>query len=779
MNAHRSIGVRAGRTIATVCDAFVLLLCAALSACGSSDPLSPETAAPDVPDAPASPDTTPNLLSSPLIAATPRVIALDAAPDNAARPLSASLDDWPGRPAHLAGTAHYDRGEWIYEDYPWTAYGAASPATAAVYQLLDGLGDIVDPVQRVPGGLAFFLAQAGAGPLVDEADLSELRLAVRGDRLHVMARTTSMRTPVRTALLLLFDTGRSGAAVTVPFGSGLSTRAADTAALVTAGGTRVVDLLSGDQTDLPALADPAGYINLLTTSLPIASVGMPGAGQVRLVAATGLVQAGRYEFESGGSAGPLAKVVPRFDVPVQSTYDRRQALALAAHDVDRFFVTVSLDRMRAGDSERLLPGIGYSVRTYLAPEARSSEGGSDGILRQYGLYVPQGYADDPVPATLLLRGSSMTAHGLAAITPGLFQNLGDDNGAIIISPCGRSPFDLFQGPVYLDTLQALDDAEALLAIDRDRVTVAGYSMGGYATYMFAATRPERFAGAFVIEGPVGGNRPATALLIMPDVVPSLANLLHTPIEIFQGDIDANVPIIHALAAVRRLRSLGFRYRFNLLLANTHFSPGLQNDYSIGARYLKGLRRVSEPARVLYSRSMPYEHAVDTASNTDLPAAGTSVGLSFDDAWFVHDLQAVDPVNGTATVDVRTLSRADGAVTPVVTTGIDTGPLTGQAVSPFEEQSWQIEPTADAPRNAFDANLAGVAHLRLDLAGMALSASEPLTADVHTDSPVVMVLTLSGSDCVALPGDLPGTIMPGAVTLTLAPGDHAIRLDPCG
>jgi hypothetical protein len=31
----------------------------------------------------------------------------------------------------------------------------------------------------------------------------------------------------------------------------------------------------------------------------------------------------------------------------------------------------------------------------------------------------------------------------------------------------------------------------------------------------------------------------------------------------------------------------------------------------------------------------------------------------------------------------------------------------------------------------------------------------------------------------LPENLPGTIAPDAVTLTLAPGDHAIRFDPCG
>ncbi|MFA5939636.1 MAG: prolyl oligopeptidase family serine peptidase [Sinimarinibacterium sp.] len=730
---------------------IALALICGVSACGGSTPMSPAPQN-EVPGA-AEP---PTLFSGPLEAATPQVIPLAAAPNSTG---------WRGALSHLAGTAHYDQGEWIYEDYPWTAYGAAQPGVPLVYGVVDSLGNVYDPLQRVPGGLAFVIPQAGAGPFVEEADLSELRLAVRDSDLLMRARTTTMRDPVRTALLLLFDTGRAGASLAVPFGSGLTTRGADTAALITASGTRIVDLTNGRSTDVPAAADATDYVNSLETRLPLALVAMPGATRVRFIAATGLVATGTYALDAGGTAGPLAKVAPRFDEPVQSAHDRMQALALAAHDIDRFATDVSLERLRAGDSERLLPGIGYSVRTFVAPAEIGSEGGTNGTLREYGLYVPRGFTGAPAPATLVLRGSSMTAHGLAAITPGLFQNLGDDNGAIVISPGGRSGFDLFQGAVYRDVLQAVGDAQALLPIDPERLTVAGYSMGGYATYVFAATQPARFAGAFVIAGPVGGNQPATSTLSFPDVVPSLSNLLYTPVEIFQGDVDADVPISNALAAVLRLRAAGLRYRFNLLVGNTHFSPGIQNDYSIGARYLKDTRRVRAPSRVRYSRSMPFEHAIDTASNTDQPAAGTSVGLRFADAWFVHDLEASDPVNGTATADVRTFARPEGAVTPVLTTGVDTGPVGGQTVSPYEAQSWLSGPVSDAPRNALDAQLTGVAHVRLDLGEMALDAAQPLTASVHTDTITTVVFTLADRACV--------------VEVALTPGDHVVDVPPCG
>jgi pimeloyl-ACP methyl ester carboxylesterase len=735
---------------------LVAALALAVAACGSSTPLSNATSGTGSPPPidPQPPVDPPSLNTSPLDRATPQVVTLPASPNNAA--------GWRGALSHLAGTAHYDQGEWIYEDYPVTAFGAAQPGVPIVYGVLDSLGNLYDPLQRVPGGLAFVIPQAGAGPFVEEADLSELRFAIRGDELHVRARTTTMREPVRTALLLLLDTGRSGTTFAVPFGSGLTTSSADTAVLVTASGARIVDLASGDAVDAPASADATDYRNSLEAQLPLALVA--DASRVRFAAATGLVAPGSYELEGGGIAGPLAKVVPRFDEPVQSTHDRMQALALAAGDIDAFVTEVSITRMRAGDSEKLLPGIGYNVRTFVAPAGLGTEGGTDGTLREYGLYVPRGYTGAPAPATLILRGSSMTAHGLAAITPGLFQNLGDDNGAILVSPGGRSGFDLFQGPVYRDVLQALDDAQALMPIDPERLTIAGYSMGGYATYVFSATQPDRFAGAFVVAGPVGGNQPATSTLRFPDVVPWLDNLRYIPVEIFQGDSDSSVPITNPLAAIVQLRESGLRYRFNLLIGNSHFNPGIQNDYSIGARYLKGLQRERAPSRVRFSRSMPFERAVDTAAQTDQPAAGTSVGLAFRDAWFVHDLEAADPQDGVATIDVRTFARPQGEVTLLQNVGIDTGPLTGQAASPYQEQSWQIaQPTHEA-RNALDLRLTGAASVRLDLDAMDLDAVQPMLATIRNDAPVTV--TFTSQDCAP-------------IAVALVPGGHVVRLESCG
>lgn len=718
--------------------------------------------------------------------ALPRVIGLPPAPQHRPIPLNGSLTAWNGRLAHIAGSAHYDRGEWIYEDYPYTAYGAALPSTVQLFKTLGLLGGVTPGAQRLPGGTAEVQSAAGAGPLVDQADLSQLRVAIRGGGIYVLARTTAMTAPVRTALLLLFDTGRAGVSRTVPFGSGLQTTRADTAALVTAGGTRIVDLVTGHVTQAPAAANPKGYTNVLETRLPLRLVVAPGGSQLRMVAATGVADPRSFQLSSGGAAGPLAKVVPRFGVPVQAVYDRAQAIALEQHDIDQFFTTISLARLRRGDSQRLMPGIGYTVRTLTAPAAISHEGETDGVLRDYGLYIPRGFSWRQTPATLVLRGSGMTAHSLAAITPGLFQQLGDDNGAIVISPGGRSDFDLFEGAAYLDAQQALADAERLLPIDPNRLSVAGYSMGGGATYLFAETQPDRFARAFVIEGPVGGEQPETKTPIVnaePDLVPLLSNLSYTPVEIYQGEHDADVPVTNGLAAAQRLQSLGLRYRLNIFPGD-HFTPGIWNDYTLGAAYLKGAVREAHPAEVRFSRVMPFEHAIDTGLDSDQPLAGHSVGLRFDHAWFVSHLDAADPQHGTATIDVRTLARPEGGITPVRTQGTDPGTLGGAPASVFDQQDWQLGPANAAPRNALSARLTGASSVTLDLRGMGLTAARPLAASIDTDTRVLVTLALSRRMC------LTSTIDNGRasrarkrrqVVLVLSPGAHHVELEPgaCG
>jgi pimeloyl-ACP methyl ester carboxylesterase len=682
-----------------------------------------------------------NVVGDPLTAARPLVSNLERHPEHAPIHLSKGLADWHGRVAHIAGVSHYDHGEWIYEDYPWTAYGAASPVTLADIEATTKISSLAPLLQRLSQVYFTFASpQAGAGPFVQAADVSQLRVAVRGTSLHVLAQTTTMRAPVTTALLLLFHTGREdGRARVVPFGSGLTTRTADVAVMVTSHGAWIDDLVTGRVRRAPAAADPSGYANTLQTRLPLRLVA--AHDNLRFVAAAGVSAPGSHTFLSSGAGGPIAKVIPRYGAPVQGTADQRQAVALAHHDIDSFRTTVSLRRLRHGFSQRVTSGTGYTVRTYRSPARLSRESGIEGRLQQYGLYLPhllRTHRGGRAPATLVLRGSGYTANSMAAITPGLFRQLGDDNGAVLISPGARSGLSLFEGAAYRDVNQVLRNAGRLVKIDPDRLTVAGYSMGGYGAILFAETQPDRFAGAFDIEGPINTADQLPIALPVPDLTRALANLRYVPTEIYQGDVDVNVALPNGVDLAHRLRALGYRYRLNVFPGHTHYSAGIANDYTYGVRLLKSARRTVRPGVVQLTRNMQLEHDIDLGAGSDLPGRGHSVGLRFNHAWFVRDLQPADRHVGKATAVIRTFARHTEVVHPVTSAGIAAGHH-GELPSAYEAQTWTVTRSGAALRNAFSAHLRGVSRISLMLRQMRLTTRRPLTAVIHSNRHAMLTL----------------------------------------
>ncbi|HVT22121.1 MAG TPA: alpha/beta hydrolase-fold protein [Mycobacteriales bacterium] len=703
-----------------------------------------------------------NVFDHPLTPAQPAVVTLHSQPQRAPIRLRDGLSDWPGRDAHIAGQAHYDRGEWIYEDYPWTAYGAANAVTLADIKAMTGLSSLVPLLQRLSQIYFTFVSpSAGAGPYVDAADVSELRLATRGHSLDVLARTTTMHRPVSTALLLLFHTGHADAtARTVPFGSGLTTRFADVAVLVTGHGAFVTDLRSGRTIRAPAAADPDGYRNSLQTRLPLSTVA--DHGRVRFVAAAGVVQPDGHTLVASGDGGPLAKVIPRFGEPVQGIADQRQAVALAMHDIDPFATTVSVPRMRRGRSERLVSGIGYTVRTYWAPKELSHENGIEGRLQQYGLYLPRGYRGGPVPTTVVLHGSDYTANSMAAITSELYRQLGDDNGAVLISPGARSGISLFEGAGYLDVEQAVRNAGRLVRIDPNRLSVAGYSMGGYGAILFAETQPDRFAAAFDIEGPIATRDQLPVALPVPDLTRAVDNLRYVPTEIYQGDADVNVALPNGLDLANRLRDLGYRYQLNVFPAHTHYSAGIHNDYTYGVRLLKSATRTAHPAVVRLTRDMSFERDVDRGAGSDLPDIGHSVGLRFDRAWFVHGLQPTHRRTGRATAVVRTYGRPAPTVHPVQSAGIDPGHH-GEVPSAYEAQTWRLTQSGTPLRNALSAHLTGVSRITLVLRQMKLTLDRPLRVTVHSDQRTRLTLAAGSGKRVTV------TVRPGRSVRTIRAG----------
>jgi len=181
-----------------------------------------------------------------------------------------------------------------------------------------------------------------------------------------------------------------------------------------------------------------------------------------------------------------------------------------------------------------------------------------GETMQYRLYVPPGYHPEKIyPLVLWLHNA---------------LGRGDDNLAQIsgtnvlgthiwTTPENQAKFSAFVlAPQVSETkawarphaqappisirlaLEILDRVEKEYSIDRDRVYVAGQSMGGEGVWATLAAAPGRFAAGVALCG-----------FGFDDMIPRVAK---TPVWIFQGDADEIVPVERARLWVAALRNAG-------------------------------------------------------------------------------------------------------------------------------------------------------------------------------------------------------------------------------
>jgi predicted peptidase len=160
------------------------------------------------------------------------------------------------------------------------------------------------------------------------------------------------------------------------------------------------------------------------------------------------------------------------------------------------------------------------------------------VSARYLLYLPEGYdpAGRPWPLVLFLHGSGERGADLAAVTrQGLPKVAGGKSFPfILVAP------QVPEGEVWsTDTLTALlDELQATLRVDPDRVYLTGLSMGAFGAWDLAIAHPDRFAALLVISG--GGN---------PVEVCRLKNV---PVWIFHGLKDDVIPVSWAEELGRRL-----------------------------------------------------------------------------------------------------------------------------------------------------------------------------------------------------------------------------------
>lgn len=670
-----------------------------------------------------------------------------------ARSGTGPIGPWAGTPTGYGGTSRYDAGEWIYTDFVYDDYGADTTPGGQpnVVSLSPTQGDF-----RYLDGDAF---------RDNAADIVEVRARVAGDDLEVRALLSTIVDPTVVALQL------------------------------STGGTDTV--LTSDN----AVVDPAA--NTVTFMVP------GGAAAPSFTFGLG---AGLHDGSGGLRAGVpgLATMIPDeittggpsdnrlFDLAFNSREleprgaewnETAQSDALAAGDIGAFVQTVDIAALQAATTTPITTAPGYYVRVF---ESRQDlgEGMAEAFpqyrsrWQPYAVWIPDGY-DPGQAAPLLLNLHSLdSAHnqyrgGASPSYTTFYEQVGDELDAVVVTPLARGPDGWYEDEGLVDTLEVWADALERFTVDRERVLVAGYSMGGYGTYRLTTMMPDAFASAAIWVGP-----PTNGVWAYPappdpsgrDDLPDntywqLESTRHIPTWITQGTNDELVPVAGVQHQAARYGELGHPYRFSLHPGQDHLSFVFVDEWSRETAWLAAHpRRVTSPNRVtLDIRPATWSTDADPAVLSHLRALTAEVGARLDGGYWVRDVVVAPGEDVTAVVDLTSdaIALRQTGNEAIETAGTD-GPspyvLTGN------DPVFSTGPTSDR----VSGSVSGVTALTIDVAAAGLSDNPRI--DIESEQPVAVTL-VRGSVVVRSPGS--ALAAPAAPAAPPAAGGTLAATGPSG
>lgn len=188
--------------------------------------------------------------------------------------------------------------------------------------------------------------------------------------------------------------------------------------------------------------------------------------------------------------------------------------------------------------------------------------------------------DDPKP--LILEVSPGALGNLAGAVSQTEEIAGiaarHGHACVVLRPTGRGSGSVYQNYGEVDVLEAIAHVASHYAIDRDRITITGSSMGGAAVWYLISHYPDLFAGAAPFcgycdyrlwekpggltfhlhewEAPSWRSRSAAFLV---------ENLEHTPVWMVHGEWDravgGGVPVEHSRQMARLMDEKRYSYRY--------------------------------------------------------------------------------------------------------------------------------------------------------------------------------------------------------------------------
>lgn len=444
--------------------------------------------------------------------------------------------------------------------------------------------------------------------------------------------------------------------------------------------------------------------------------------------------------------------------------EHAQARALARRDISEFHADVDFGVLRAGETAYSVPEEGYISRLYASRRPFEDEDvdftpgeGIDGDtntltgrVQPYTVYVPSSYDGTPAPLLLDLHSHSTTYNEYAVLMPDQLRQLGEDRDSLMLFVEGRGQEGWWRDEAELDVFEAWADAAARYNIDFDRVSLTGYSMGGYGTYRLASLWPDLFAKGFAVVGP-----PDEAVLTGPlghemgtpqNALRVTENLRHVPLLLWVGTNDELVPLPGPVRYARKLSEAGYRHELDTFSGYDHMTFAYRDDWDHATQFLEGeflgdATVERRPARVTY-RAVP---EMDSES----------LGLIHDGAYWVSAIEVVDGAE-SGLVDVESVAAGVGPpqTEAVRGGGIEPGPHVKRGLR------WTGHRSTDS-RNALVATLEDIAAATVWLEEAGLDPTEPVTIEVASTTEADLTLATDGSETTV-------TVGPGEETVTVRP-----------
>ncbi|WP_254839469.1 prolyl oligopeptidase family serine peptidase [Natronomonas marina] len=434
--------------------------------------------------------------------------------------------------------------------------------------------------------------------------------------------------------------------------------------------------------------------------------------------------------------------------------EHAQAMALADRDISRFGADVDFGKLRDRVTERNTPESGivsllYPSRYYLGEGIDTDHDILEGRIQPYSAYIPEDL-EEPAPMVMLLHSLSCSYTQYAVYTPNLIKDISEPNNAVVLMPQARGPGRWYKREAELDIFEAWRDLETRVDIDRSRVTLGGYSMGGFGTCVLAAQCPDLFGRGFSVVGPptedpiegvtgglirappslttdlFGGEGGGQVLNVFTEG-PSSAleiteNLRHVPMLVWNGLGDPLVPVISPDNYARRLRKHGYRHQFDVFPAETHLSFGVRDRWTGIPEFVSRSKVIRNPRRVTYRHLPRLDHP--------------EVDLVHDGAYWVSDIRTREDRNSGL---VDAISYADGYAPPEVGTFTEYGRQPRRHLS--RGVQWETPPidARTAPENRLEVRLEGVDSVTLWVEEAGLDVDDELTIDIDSDAPATITL----------------------------------------